>query len=129
MSTSQAGFVTKSGNLSAKALKRVFKDGGVLKKSTKKQIVLEAEPDEVYEEPLKEIPDLGFPKTSVPLRSRTGLERLDSYLSDSLASVFNLTFIGKRLAKVSTQDTVYSRQIPIYLESYIPIYTYRYVGI
>ncbi len=38
--------------------------------------------------------------------------------------------IGKRLASVSTQDTVYSRQIPIYLESYIiPIYTYRYTGI
>ncbi len=58
------------------------------------------------------------------------LERLDSYLSDSLVAVFNITFIVKRLAKVSTQDTVYSRQIAIYLESYIPIiYLYRYVEI
>jgi hypothetical protein len=40
-----------------------------------------------------------------------------------------MALIGKRLANVPTQDTVYSRQIPIYLESYIPIYTYRYVGI
>ncbi len=34
-----------------------------------------------------------------------------------------MTLIEKRLASVSTQDTVYSRQIPIYLESYISIYT------
>jgi hypothetical protein len=40
-----------------------------------------------------------------------------------------MTLIGKRLFCVSTQDTVYSRQIPIYLDSYIPIYTYRYVEI
>ncbi len=52
--------MTKSGNLIAKALKRIFKDGGVRKKSAKKQKVLEAEPDEVYEEPLKETPDLAF---------------------------------------------------------------------
>jgi hypothetical protein len=62
--SSQEGFVTKNGYLSAKALKRIFKDGVVPKKSAKKQRVIEAEPDEVYEEPLKEIPDLGFPKTS-----------------------------------------------------------------
>jgi hypothetical protein len=30
--SSQAGFVTKNGNLSARALKRIFKDGGVSKK-------------------------------------------------------------------------------------------------
>jgi hypothetical protein len=47
-----------------------------------------------------------------------------------LRAGFNITFIGKRLANVSTQDTVYSRQIHIYLESYyIPIYLYRYIGI
>jgi hypothetical protein len=65
----------------------------------------------------------------MPLRSRTDLERLDSYIRDSLAAEFNITFIGKRLAKVSSQDTVYSRQIPIYLETYILKYLYRYVGI
>ncbi len=42
---------------------------------------------------------------------------------------FNMTLLGKRLASVFTQDTVYSREIPICLESYISIYTYRYVGI
>jgi hypothetical protein len=40
-----------------------------------------------------------------------------------------MSFIEKRLVCVSTQDTMYSRQISKYLESYIPIYTYRYVGI
>ncbi len=56
--------MTKSGNPSAKALKRICKDGGVQKKSAKKRRVLEAKPDEVVEEPLQEIPDLGFPKPS-----------------------------------------------------------------
>ncbi len=41
----------------------------------------------------------------------------------------NITLIVKRLASVSTQDTAYSRQIPIYPESYIPVCTYTYVGI
>jgi hypothetical protein len=36
-----------------------------------------------------------------------------------------MSLIGKRLVCVAIQDTVYSRQIPRYLESYIPIYTYR----
>ncbi len=40
-----------------------------------------------------------------------------------------MTLIVKRLVCVAIQDTVYSRQILRYLESYIPIYTYRYVGI
>jgi hypothetical protein len=40
--SSQAGLVTKKGNLSARALKRILKDGGVQKKSAKKQRVLEA---------------------------------------------------------------------------------------
>jgi hypothetical protein len=40
-----------------------------------------------------------------------------------------MSLIVRRLASVSIQDTVYSRQIPRYLESYIPAYTNRYVGI
>ncbi len=63
--SSQAGIVTKKGNLSAKALRDGgFKDGGVQKKSAKKQRVLEAKPNEVFEEPPKEILDLNFRRTS-----------------------------------------------------------------
>ncbi len=56
--------MTKKGNLSAKALKRKFKDGGVQKKSAKKQRMLKAKPDEVFDEPPTEIPHLNFPRTS-----------------------------------------------------------------
>ncbi len=48
--SSQAGFVTKNGNISAKALKRIFKDGVVPKKSTKKTKVAKAEHIEAPEE-------------------------------------------------------------------------------
>jgi hypothetical protein len=52
---------------------------------------------------------------------KTDLERLDSYVSDSLVTEFIMTFIGKWLVCMPTQDTVYSRQIARYLETYIPI--------
>ncbi len=39
-----------------------------------------------------------------------------------------MSLIVKRLASVSIQDAVYSRQIPRYLESYIPVYTYKEYG-
>ncbi len=58
------------------------------------------------------------------VEDQTNLERMDSYVSDSLAAEVNLTRIGKRPASVSIQDTVCSKQIPIYLESYIPTYIY-----
>ncbi len=58
--SSQAGFLTKNGNLSAKARKRIFKDGGAVKRAPKKAKVGRTEPDEVIEAPLTEIPDLGF---------------------------------------------------------------------
>ncbi len=40
--SSQAGFVTKNGNLSAKAFKRIFKDGVMPKKLVKRQKVAKA---------------------------------------------------------------------------------------
>ncbi len=48
--SSQAGFVTKNGNLSAKALKSIFKDGVVPKKLAKRQKVAKAKPIEAQEE-------------------------------------------------------------------------------
>ncbi len=62
--SSQAGFVTKNGNLSAKALKRIFKDGVVPKKSIKRAKVVKKKPVEAMEPPLMEIHDFGSPKTS-----------------------------------------------------------------
>jgi hypothetical protein len=41
--SSQAGFVTKNENHSAKALKRIFKDGGATKKPAKKQKAAKSE--------------------------------------------------------------------------------------
>jgi hypothetical protein len=55
MSSSQAGFVTKNGNLSAKALKRFFKDGVQPKKIPKRQKVARAEPSEAKEGENEEI--------------------------------------------------------------------------
>jgi hypothetical protein len=54
--SSQAGFVTKNGNLSAKALKRIFKDGVAPKKLAKRQKVAKAKPIESQEEEYEEIP-------------------------------------------------------------------------
>jgi hypothetical protein len=42
--SSLAGFVTKEGNLSAKALKRIFKDGVLPKKLAKRRKVAKAKP-------------------------------------------------------------------------------------
>jgi hypothetical protein len=61
--SSQAGFVTKNGNLSANALKRIFKDGVVPKKSVKRAKVVKKEPIEAIEPPLMKIHDFGSPKT------------------------------------------------------------------
>jgi hypothetical protein len=62
--SSQAGFVTKNGNLSAKALIRIFKDGVMPKKSAKKAKVVKAEPTEAPEEKNEEIMDLNITRTS-----------------------------------------------------------------
>ncbi len=48
--SSQAGLVTKNENLSAKALKRIFKDGTVPKKLLKRPKVAKAEHIEAPEE-------------------------------------------------------------------------------
>jgi hypothetical protein len=48
--SSQAVFVTKNGNLSAKVLKRIFKDGVAPKKLAKKTKVAKAEHIEASEE-------------------------------------------------------------------------------
>jgi hypothetical protein len=53
--SSQAGFVTKNGNLSAKALKRIFKDGVVPKKLAKRQKVAKAKHLEDQEAEWEEI--------------------------------------------------------------------------
>jgi hypothetical protein len=58
--SSQARFVTKNGNLSAKALKRIFKDEVVPKKFAKRQKVAKANHLEDQEAEWKEIP---APKT------------------------------------------------------------------
>ncbi len=60
MST-QAGFVTKNGNLSAKALKRIFKDGIGPTKLAKRKKVAKTTHLENQEEEWEEIP---IPKTS-----------------------------------------------------------------
>jgi hypothetical protein len=54
--SSEAGFVTKNGNLSAKALKRISKDGVTPKKLAKRQKVAKAKPIETQEEEHEEIP-------------------------------------------------------------------------
>ena len=54
--SSQAGFVTKNGNLSAKAIKRIFKDGVMPKKSAKRPKVATAKPIEAQEAEFEEIP-------------------------------------------------------------------------
>jgi hypothetical protein len=54
--SSQAGFVAKNGNLSVKALKRIFKDGVVPKKLAKRQKVAKVKPIEAQEEEYEEIP-------------------------------------------------------------------------
>ncbi len=59
--TSQAGFVTTNGNLSAKALKRILKDGVGPTKSTKGKKVAKAKHLEDKEAEWEEIP---IPKTS-----------------------------------------------------------------
>jgi hypothetical protein len=41
--SSQAGFVTKNGNLRAKALKRIFKDGVLSKKLVKREKVAKSQ--------------------------------------------------------------------------------------
>jgi hypothetical protein len=51
-----AGFVSKDGNLSAKALKRIFKDGVGPKKLAKRQKVAKAQPVEAHEAEWEEIP-------------------------------------------------------------------------
>jgi hypothetical protein len=58
--SSQPGFVTKDGRLSAKGLKRIFKDGVLPKKSAKRPKVAKAKPIEAQEEEHEEIP---IPKT------------------------------------------------------------------
>jgi hypothetical protein len=58
--SSQAGFVTKDGRLSAKGLKRFFKDGVLPKKSAKRPKFAKAKPIEAQEAELEEIP---VPKT------------------------------------------------------------------
>ena len=58
--SSQAGFVTKNGNLSAKALKRIFKDGVGPKKLAKRQKVAKAKHLEDQEAEWEEFP---APKT------------------------------------------------------------------
>jgi hypothetical protein len=70
---------------------------------------------------------------TVPLKIKNGLGKIGSFrrlkwLIIEMVAEVNITLIVKRLVSVSTQDTVYSRQIPRYLEPYIPVYTYRYVG-
>jgi hypothetical protein len=45
--------LTKNGNLSAKALKRIFKDGVVSKKMPKRQKVAKAKPIRAQEEEIK----------------------------------------------------------------------------
>jgi hypothetical protein len=62
------------------------------------------------------------------IKIENGLGKVGSYIRYIVVR-FNMSLIVKRLASLSIQDTVYSRQIPRYLESYIPVYTYRYVGI
>jgi hypothetical protein len=54
--SSQAKFETKDGNLSAKALKRIFKDGVVPKKLAKRQKVAKAKLVEDQEAEREEIP-------------------------------------------------------------------------
>ncbi len=53
--SSQAGVVTKNGNLSAKALKRTFKDGFVPQKLAKRQKIAKVKPIEAQEEEHEEI--------------------------------------------------------------------------
>ncbi len=53
--SSQAGFVTKNGNLSAKALKRIFKDEVQPMKLPKRQKVARAEPSEAKKRENEEI--------------------------------------------------------------------------
>jgi hypothetical protein len=54
--SSQDGFVTKDGRLSAKGLKKTFKDAVLPKKSAKRPKVAKAKPIETQEEELEEIP-------------------------------------------------------------------------
>ncbi len=54
--SSQSGFDTNYGRLSAKGLKRIFKDGVLPKKSAKKPKVTKAKPIEAQEAELEEIP-------------------------------------------------------------------------
>ncbi len=62
--SSQAGFVTKNGNLSAKALKRIFKDGVQPKKLPKRQKIVKMEPTEAPEEKSEEIMEPNIASTS-----------------------------------------------------------------
>ncbi len=54
--SSQDGFVTKDGRLSAKSLKRIFKDGVLPNKSAKRPKVAKAKPIKAQEAELEEIP-------------------------------------------------------------------------
>ncbi len=67
--SSQAGFVTKNGNLSAKALKRSFKDGIGPTKLAKREKVAKAKHLEDQEEEWEEIP--------IPNTSKRPVEVLD----------------------------------------------------
>ncbi len=80
--SSQARFSTKSGNLSAKALKRILKDSGAVQKSSKKPKVAKTEPIETPPEgKIEEIPDLDIvrmPDEEIEKRRRLKRRQLET---------------------------------------------------
>jgi hypothetical protein len=100
--SSQAGFVTNDGRLSAKALKRIFKDGVAPNKSAKKRKVAKAEHIEVPEEKIDEIP---APEPTKPLeeeaRKKRCLDEAAEMYLDSCATAKELLMALAEATKVA----------------------------
>ncbi len=110
MST-QAGVFTKNENLSAKALKRIFRDGGVSKKSGKKQKAAKSESADLPKEKIEEIPDLDIPRwpgEELEKRRRLQQEAAENFVKcratpkEQLAALSEAKF--KRHMKIMTEN-------------------------